>query len=220
MRNLLVVAFFLIGYAFVNAQGSDRPLQFGAKAGVNFSDITGDDVGSFSGRTSVHFGVLAEIPISEKFSFQPELLYSAQGSDYDDSFSETVGGIMYSYNAEGTVKADYLNVPLMAKYYIAEGFSLEAGPQVGFLLSAKEEYDLTFTEGSITETMSGDEDIKDSLKSIDFGVNFGVGYKLENGINFGARYNLGLTDTNDDPDFLGDSSYKNSVIQLSVGYLF
>ncbi len=64
--------------------------------------------------------------ISEKFAFQPELLYSAQGSDYDDE------------DFSGSVKADYLNVPLMAKYYVGEGFSLEAGPQVGLLLSAKD----------------------------------------------------------------------------------
>jgi hypothetical protein len=65
-----------------------------------------------------------------------------------------------------------------------------------------------------------EEDIKDDLKGIDFGVNFGIGYKMESGLNFGARYNLGLTDANDNPDELGDSSFKNSVIQVSVGYFF
>jgi hypothetical protein len=220
MKNLLVLAFFLIGYAFANAQESDRPLQFGVKAGINFADITGDDVDSFSGRTSIHFGVYAEIPICESFSFQPELLYSAQGSEFEDTFTESDGEIMYVYVAKGKVKADYLNVPLMAKYYVTKGFSIEAGPQVGFLLSAKEEYDFTYTEGSITETTSGEEDIKDSLKGIDFGLNFGLGYKLDNGLNFGARYNLGLLDINDDPDYLGNSSYKNSVIQVSVGFMF
>ncbi len=100
----------------------------------------------------------------------------------------------------------------MAKYYIIEGFSLEAGPQVGLLLSAKEEYDWDGDTGEV--------DIKEHLKGIDFGVNFGLGYKLDNGVNFGARYNLGLSDANDNAEFLGDSTYKNNVFQFSVGYFF
>ncbi len=109
----------------------------------------------------------------------------------------------------GTAKVDYINVPLMAKFYVGEGgFSVEAGPQVGFLLSAKVEYD------------GGEEDVKDLLKSTDFGVNLGLGYKMENGLNFGARYNLGLSNANDSDDLDGGAEYKNSVIQVSVGYFF
>ena len=58
---------------------------------------------------------MAEIPIANRFSFQPELLYSGQGS---------------------SVNLNYLNIPLMAKYNLTKEFSLEAGPQIGFLLSA------------------------------------------------------------------------------------
>jgi hypothetical protein len=193
MKKLLFfTAIILFGFTYVSAQDVD----FGAKAGVNFATITGDDVDSFSSRTAFHLGFVAEIGITEKFSFQPELLYSAQGSDYSDDFFE------------GTVKVDYLNLPLMAKFYVAEGFSLEAGPQVGFLLSAKDVYE------------GGEDDWSDITKGIDFGLNLGVGYKLESGLNFGARYNIGLSDVNDDPDSLGDSAYKNSVIQAYVGFFF
>ncbi len=65
----------------------------------------------------------------------------------------------------------------------------------------------------------GEEDIKEFLKSTDFGLNLGVGYKMESGLNFGARYNLGLSDVNDS-DMDGGAEYKNSVIQVSVGYFF
>jgi hypothetical protein len=193
MKKLLFfTAIVLFGFTYVSAQD----INFGAKAGVNFATITGDDLDSFSSRTAFHLGFVAEIGITETFSFQPELLYSAQGSDYsEDSF-------------EGSLKVDYLNLPLMAKFYVAEGFSLEAGPQVGFLLSAKDVYD------------DGEDDWKDITKGIDFGLNFGVGYKLENGLNFGARYNLGLSDLNDDPDSQADSAFKNSVIQAYVGFFF
>ncbi len=62
-------------------------------------------------------------------------------------------------------------------------------------------------------------DIKDDLKSTDFGVNLGLGYKMESGLNFGARYNLGLSNANDS-DIDDGAEYKNSVIQVSVGYFF
>lgn len=191
------LALFCLTYSFAQ-------VNFGAKAGVNFSDITGEEVDSFSGRTSLHVGVIAEIMVSDMFAVQPELVYSSQGSDYED----TEDGFDYS----GTVKLDYLNVPVMAKLYVGEGgFSVEAGPQVGILLSAKDDYG------------DGEIDLKEEevVKSTDFGVNFGLGYKMENGLNFGARYNLGLSDNLDVDDFeAAGAEYKNSVIQVSIGYYF
>ncbi|MDX5585936.1 MAG: porin family protein [Aureibaculum sp.] len=211
MKKLLIfTAIALFGFTNVNAQ---EEMQFGVKGGLNISTITGDDVESFDSRTCMHFGVVMELPISDKFSFQPELLYSCQGADYSEDFGDfdvTVKSVNAAY--EGTVKLDYLNIPLMAKFYVAEGFSLEVGPQVGFLISAKEEYDW---DGD-----TGEDDIKESVKGLDIGAVMGLGYKLEGGLNFGARYNIGLSDANDDPDYLGDSSYKNSVMQVFVGYFF
>jgi len=189
-----VIAFF--GFALMNAQD----INFGAKAGVNFASITGDDTDDLDMRTSLHVGVVAEIVISETFSFQPELLYSAQGA------KESIE------NVDLTFKVDYLNLPLMAKFYVGEGFSLEAGPQIGFLLSSKFEGEEDGNSMSV--------DMKDYLKGIDFGLNLGLGYKLESGLNFGARYNFGFSDLNDSEEEFGTSSIKNSVIQAYVGFFF
>jgi len=196
MKKLILFAALAI---FVIAN-SNAQINFGAKAGVNFATITGDMVDSFNSRTAFHVGFVAEIVISETFSFQPELLYSAQGADYSEEGFE---------DFEGTVKLDYLNVPLMAKFYVGEGFSVEAGPQIGLLLSAKDDYG------------DGEDDIKEYVKGTDFGVNLGVGYKMEGGLNFSARYNLGLSNDLDVDDFEAEGAeYKNSVIQVSVGYFF
>ena len=197
MKKLLIFTVIAIfGFSSINAQN----VNFGAKAGVNFATITGDMVDSFDSRTAFHVGFVAEIVISETFSFQPELLYSAQGADYSEEGFEAF---------EGTVTLDYLNVPLMAKFYVGEGFSVEAGPQIGLLLSAKDDYG------------DGEEDIKEYVKGTDFGVNLGLGYKMESGLNFSARYNLGLSNDLDVDDFESEGAeYKNSVIQVSVGYFF
>lgn len=212
MKKLLTITVAaLFGLAIINAQN----VEFGAKAGLNLSKVTGENVDSFDSRTCFHLGVVAEIPLSDKFSFQPELLYSCQGAGYSEEENIIINEPSTMLKAaavyEGTIKADYLNLPLMAKYYVTEGLSLEVGPQVGYLISAKDKYEYPGE--------SGEDDIKEYLKSVDFGANFGLGYKLKNGVNFGARYNLGLSDNNDDPD-LEDSKFKNSVFQFSVGYFF
>lgn len=183
MKKILLLAVVtVLGFANVNAQ----EIKFGAKGGLNFASISGDNTKGIDAVTSFNFGVLSEIPISDKFSFQPELMYSGQG---------------YSFN-DNTIALSYLNIPLMGKYYLTKGLSIEAGPQIGFLLSAKNEK----------------TDVKDSFNTFDFGVNFGLGYKLDNGLNFGARYNLGLTDINNLEN--SSSKNKNGVFQLSVGYFF
>ena len=190
MKKLLLSSVMVaIGFT-VSAQTS-----FGAKVGLNIASLSGDDVSDLDSRASLHIGGVAEFEISEKFSFQPELLYSAQGAKIsEDGF-------------DATFKLDYINIPLIAKYYVTDGLSIEAGPQVGFLLSSK----LKVEFDGESET----EDIED-MSSIDFGLSFGLGYKLESGINFGARYNLGLSNISEEDD----SDVKNGVFQISVGYFF
>jgi len=192
MKKLLLTAVFaVLTIASINAQ------EFGAKAGVNFATLNGD--GDFDGRTSFFVGGVVEFEISESFSLQPELLYSSQGAKLSESFE--------GFDIETIIKLDYLNIPIMAKYYVTEGFSIEAGPQVGFLLSSKAEVKV---DGD-----SESEDI-DDLSTVDFGLNFGLGYKLDSGLNFGARYNLGLSNVPDEGDF----DLKNGVFQIAVGYFF
>ncbi|KAA5821423.1 PorT family protein [Algibacter amylolyticus] len=184
MKKLLLIALVTVfGISHVNAQD----IQFGGKLGINFATINGDNTGTLDPITSlVNFGVVAEMPINEKFAFLPELMYSIQGFSVGDD----------------VVALNYLNLPLMGKYYISKGFSVEAGPQIGFLLSAKDE----------------DIDVKDNFKTVDFGANLGIGYKLDSGLNFGARYNLGLSNINDVEG--ASDSFRNGVFQVTVGYMF
>ncbi|MGO3183748.1 MAG: porin family protein [Aequorivita sp.] len=198
-----------------------QEVRLGAKGGVNFASIGGDNTDDNEGLTGFHIGALVEVPVTERFAVQPEVLYSAQGAkrEFTQSFSDV------SFKATGKTKLDYINVPIMAKYYIVDGLAVEAGPQVGFLVSAnaESELDLSGVDPAIAELIedefeSGDIDISDQTKGVDFGVALGASYRLYNGIFFGARYTLGLTDIN---DFSGTSAKnQNNVFQLSAGYSF
>jgi hypothetical protein len=191
MKKLFTVIIILGISMMIHAQD----VKFGLKGGVNFATFSGKDVENVDSKTAFHVGVLAEIPLLDKFSLQPELLYSVQGIKENDDIAE--------------FKLNYLQLPLIGKYYVTDEFSLEAGPQVGFLLSAKAK-----VEGE------GEGDIKDDMNKTDFGLNFGLGYTLGNRLNVNARYNFGLSKIYNKDTFLSDIKAYNSVIQVSVGYIF
>jgi hypothetical protein len=192
MKKTLIVLIAIGIAAFANAQKTkqDEGIKIGIKGGLNVSNLMGD-VKDVAIRTSIHAGLVAEIIVNDKFSIQPELLYSGQGAS-----DTSTGG--------GRIKLDYITLPVLGKFPIAKNLSLETGPQIGFLVSGKE------------KTNDSNETIPNT-KTIDFGLNAGLNYELNNGVFFQARYNLGLTDIG----FYGDNERaSNAVIQFSIGKLF
>jgi len=93
----------------------------------------------------------------------------------------------------------YVNIPIILKLYLAAGVNLQLGPQFGFLSKAE---------------LDG-QDIKDLLKSSDISAALGIGWDALFRLTFDARYNLGLSNNNDDS---GSETIKNQVFQISVGY--
>ncbi|PVW15685.1 porin family protein [Marixanthomonas spongiae] len=184
-----------------------QEVRLGAKGGVNFSSLSGKGFDAFDdpeGRTSFHLGLLAEIPLSERFSIQPEVLYSGQGFD-----------LVSREGADDTeVQLDYINVPVMAKVYIVEGLYAEAGPQIGF--NVKNEIDSDPDDFGSGETeLDGD-----MFNDVDFSVGVGAGYRFNNGLFLNARYNFGLSDIVNNEDLPVEVDAKNTVFAVSAGYSF
>ncbi len=196
----------LLGLVAVSTTAvAQQEVKFGPKAGVNFANLSGMDDSEM--KIGFHVGFVAEIKFNEKFSVQPEVLYSTQGAKYSST-------VIPLGTIEGEVKNDYINIPIMAKYYIVEGFSAELGPYVGFLMKSESEIG----------NFSGDS--KDAYKSVDFGLGVGLAYDMPMGFFVGARYNLGLSKANEDIAAgngnvtVQTDDLKNGVIQVGVGYKF
>jgi long-subunit fatty acid transport protein len=196
----------------IGAAAQAQEMEIGVKAGVNLATY-GGDIEDRESRTGAHVGVLAEFGLSENFAIQPEIVFSMQGADR----KYTLDGVTY----ETEQRLNYINIPIAAKYYVTEGLSIEAGPQIGFLISAKGDTDINGPGISESESV----DNKDAFKTFDFGVFGGLGYELDMGLFFQARYTAGLIDILEKSDIDGDGDegdYKitNNVFSISIGYKF
>jgi hypothetical protein len=206
MKKLLLFTAVAL-FALTSVQSQE--FRLGAKAGLNVATLGGDSyyggLGSLGSRTSFHIGGLVEIPLMGKFSLQPELLYSSEGSDW--SFG-TLG--------EDT-KLDFVRVPVLVKFYVIEGLSAEAGPVFGVLVNAEGTY-----YDNNGDLVSGDA--KDYYRSFDAQFGIGASYRLNMGVFFSLRYNKGLLNVNEEYRVLGTTynSGKNqsNVFQVSAGYSF
>ncbi len=194
------IVLFLFATVFITTLSEAQEIKFGIKGGLNLASLSGDTP-DISGRTSFHAGAVLEVKFNDKFALQPELLYSAQGAS-----AETQG----IADIETELRLNYINLPVLAKYYLVKGLSIEAGPQLGILIDAG-------TQDTINGVLQGEEDAKDQFKSIDFSFDFGVGYNFTEHFFAQARYNVGLSDIYDIDNNFEDT---NGVFQLSVGYLF
>ena len=140
----------------------------------------------------------------------------AAGAEFEYGLTDNIGlsaGVLYSMQGfktteEGvdcTWKLDFLNVPILANFYVAKGFAVKLGVQPGFKLSSKAKF-----KGS---GASKEVEVEDGVKSVDLSIPVGLSYQYQN-IVFDARYNWGVTKIVDDVDS------KHSVFQITVGYKF
>jgi len=186
----LMTAILITGVA--SAQHGNAPaghVSLGIKGGVNVYNVHNDNDTKYDSKAGFHFGLLGHIHFDSNFAIQPEIVYSAQGAKNGDT----------KYNL------DYLNVPVLFQYMFDNGFRIQAGPQLGFLISAK------------SKNNNDNTDIKDYYKPIDFGASIGASYVFPpTGFGIDVRYNLGLSNINKNSEV----NSTNRGLQLGIFYIF
>src|SRR5690606_23772672 len=125
MKKMFLVA----AVAVLGMSQTDAQVNFGIKAGPQLTNIVGDDFDESDSKLGFIAGGYANIRFSEQLAFQPELVYSLQGTK-----SEVMG-------TDVTVNLSYINLPLMMKWYAYDGLNFEFGPQIGFNVSSKVKVD-------------------------------------------------------------------------------
>lgn len=201
MKKLILITILAV-FGFSTTTTAQEFVYFGIKGGANFSNMTSDGFEDNNSRTGFHLGLLSEIPVGESFSVQPEVLYSTQGTEAN----RVIAGDSY----EGEYQLDYIQVPVLAKLYLIDGLSLEAGPSFNFLVDEDVEFNTPLREGDV-DTEYG--------STFEFGGALGASYKFNNGFFASARYTQGFTDAFDSDNW-DDDAVNNNGFQLGIGLMF
>lgn len=198
MKHYLSVLLIIMSFGLY---AQNDTINFGTKIGLNYSDfILGKEFpsnfpGKYKARLGFHIGAYANVPISKKIYFKPELLYSLQGADYEvllNSVLEPDDNFNNVYKT--TIKEHLIVLPFMFDYYASNSFNLEFGPQLGYVASTN---------------ISDSNPFLGSKENIELSLNLGVGVNFAKSYRVGLRYNYGV---------LERGSLKSSVFQLSLYY--
>jgi len=201
---VLLAVLWLISAA---SSASAADVFMGFKGGINITDMTGSDVPTDSTDARYGFigGIFFDIRVHERFSLQPELLFSMKG------FSMDVDGI------DVGLELNYVQIPVLLKLHPllandAVDPSIYAGPVLG--VNVKSE--VVGEENGVSVGL----DVSDMTKDFEFSLVIGAGLDITAGpgyIVIDLRYDYGLTSIDDSG---GDEDIKNWALGIMVGYGF
>ena len=202
MKNIVkVILVSTFGLLSVNSFG-----QFGVKAGLGVSSwsLKDRDVNAskelFNAGFAVQAGFGFEIGFGDMVSVEPALLFSQK------SFSADLGEFF-------KIKTNFVEMPVNVKVYLVElGNSAKlyalGGGYVSYMFSAK-------SNGEKRDIGNKDGDL---FKTLDGGINIGVGAKLFDSLNADITGGIGIANLANDQS--NGTASKINVVRLTVTYQF
>lgn len=234
MKRTFLSLFFVMVSALAMAQREAGKFSIIPRIGVTLANLSGDAFYSASiisnaiehksrYKAGLVCGVDFDYQLSQQLSLSLGAVYSQQGCRYgnDKTLTSTVGEAHnYLGFSNASTQLHYLNIPLLANFYLTDNFAVKAGVQVGFNLSGKMKYTETpysvNEDGDVVYEPQIDYNLDTDSKKVDISIPVGVSYEYENVI-IDARYNIGLARIN---EIEGIKGPKNQVFQFTVGYRF
>ena len=171
MKKLFLLT-FLVFYGFTTSYAQDADFIAVTAGYLNTIERTSIEGQSENiSNSGFYAGFIVEKYISYEFWMQAELLYA---NDEDTSF---------------------IQIPILAKFYLSDNFNLMAGPQISYRL----------------------EKAAENFTNLNIGLSFGVGYNITKNLAGFTRYTLQL---NDYYTGSGDFSSKNRSFNVGLAYKF
>ena len=193
MKKLMMIAVMAIFAMTASAQNTNR--EVGA---FTLQPKVGLAIGSFSGE---YITVGGKVENKKRVGFTAGL----EGEIYATNWLGIALGLNYAQQGWkfGDVKCkyDYLNVPLVADFYVARGLALKTGVQLGFLMNAKWD----------------DLNVKDDSNKTNFSIPIGISYEFSN-VVLDLRYNVALSKVN--KNATDNYKYRSDLVQITIGYKF
>ncbi|GEM_PF-1446667 len=261
-RSLCVALTAVIG---LWSSASALDLGLGVKGGLNLSRTWGNepkefaDMMNISMRPGMAIGAAFQLKLAKAFAIQPEVLFSCKGlkyndPDYSDIFDDLDDydifddlddfgdfGDLGNSKVTSSISYRYLEIPILFQILVPASDvvvpMVYAGPAISFLTGVAGKVE---TDGK-KEDLNNDEikELKDGLKSVDFGIAMGAGLGIKAGpgrLVLDVRFNLGLLNiaekpkvqeaedifsdifTADEPKV--DPVSKNMALSFMLGYMF
>ena len=188
MKKVLIVFTFLSFFLFchtVSAQNIRNAIVIGASA----SQIDGDRISGFN-KAGLVFGGRSNFKITDKFSYQPEILWLQKGSKTTNKDS---------LEAYFKWRLNYVSVPVLLNYKIQPRFTLQTGVTADFLLDAK----VDAGSGFIARTAE--------LQRFDLNYTGGIEYRIGDNFAANARYQYSFF-------WLDDIHFKNSNVLVTLRF--
>jgi len=177
--------FSLVFLSSLNLVAQDH--QMGVKFGGLVANLSGDGTDELAAMPNFQAGFFMEIDLTKDVQVQPELLF-------------TVYGFRQNSGDTPNVRLNYVALPIIVKYFVSDTFSIDAGPQVGLLVTAK----------NGTGSMA---DVKSDFHERDFGVNLGASLNISDKVAASLRYYFGLTDVSS-----ADTKNFNKALQFAFQF--
>jgi hypothetical protein len=211
--------------AMLPCMSASAQVQFGAKVGLDLTNFWGKDVDHHL-VLNYQAGLVMEWQFNPYFGIGPEVVFAAQGGQ-EKTIDRGMNGSLLEVDER--YHMNYINVPVMFKYYPTQDFSIDFGPQIGFNV---------YSKSTVGEHKTDNH--KNMTHAVDFGLGLVCTYELDKNAFIQVRYTLGLTKafkeehypiyyfTMDYPEGVADypegdiiNNYrKNGNIQLAFGMKF
>jgi outer membrane protein OmpA-like peptidoglycan-associated protein len=168
----------------------------GLLGAANFSKfrVSGTNTANvkYDGKTGWSAGAWVNLPLTDHFSFEPQLMYSSYSYQTDNTSPVLI--------TDGDIH--YISVPLQLKFNAGEKFAITAGPQIDFFSS--------FEDDVTTNNVSENDFKKTSLSA--FG---GLEIFPHGRVTIFGRYIHGFTNMNANDVHVG-TEFRNQNIQAGL----
>ena len=224
MKKTILLIAVVLAAGVVSGQ---KTFTFGPKVGINIADLyasSAENTRDLNGtKPSLIVGAFAEYRALKWLAVSADVLYSRQGSTDKATWTERgPGGGFVTESEEFSYRLNYLNIPILANFYVTKGLALKAGIQPGFLIGSK--LRVRSNDGPWETADLKDENL---FRTTDIDIPVGLSYTLDYGLVIDARYNFSLNDIATDTfkeeiaQEGGDlKKIKNRVFSLTLGWKF
>ena len=166
---------------------------FGLKGGIALTSFAGSNVEVVEKNTGVYVGALLKMG-ENNIKWSPEIIFHQKGA---------------TFSGDGAVEPptnyhlNYTEIGINAHFHINDELALTAGPYAGY--------------AAATTNKSIDEAIQ--YNPIDFGINLGASYAINDLFNIDLRYGMGLAEVLEEV-LKNQNNMQNTSLQVGIGYIF